>query len=296
MGTQAQMTHRNTLTFAETIENLVDEHFASLGIVRHGICVEKTNDSAVTLVRSALTSDGHKNITLSMTTPECMPLEATVRLRRKLREHAKAGKNEHAEPTNEKQLERDLANYLARATRAHLRTKAINSHQGTTERSAYANTVHTLVKAWLEHEGRDLEQECAQAYLNAFQSKGSQNTIDVGKWYFVDGYAVCEGIQSKDRSIKLFGMQGTRCVVLELNRVLPETVVHSLPGKTLSNLVADGFLGEHGDLKIVRAHSSLNPNGENVLIIHVEPAEVPMGDVPEGFDMKWSSVNPEEKV
>lgn len=294
MGTQTEVKVRKSLTFAETVENLIDNHFSELGILRHGISVEKTNESAVMLVRNALTSDGHKNITLSMTTPDSMPLEATVRLKRKLREHAKNGRSEHAEPISEDQLERDLAAYLTRATRAHLRTRAINSHEGTTERSAHANTVHVLVKAWLEQEGYDLEQECSQAYLNTFQSKGGKSSIDIGKWYFVDGYALCEGIQNKDRSLKLFGFQGMRSIALEMSRVLPESLVHSLPGKPLSTLVADGFLGKHGDLKIIRAHTTLNPNGEHVLIAHIEPSEVPMGKVPVGFDMTWSSVNPKE--
>lgn len=288
------MNNRRTSTFAAHLENIIDAYFANAGIAHHGITVEKTNEVRVSLVRLAQSNESRKHVTLVVSTPDALTHESTAKLMRMLEARASSKTSERNDPTTFEELEALLSDYLRRSLRAHLRTRAINAHEGTTEQSPWANTVHVLVKAWLEDMGHDLSEECASAYLNTFRTKDEGRPLDVGKWYFIDGYAVCEGIQSKDKSLKLFGMQGTRRVRLEIHHHLPDTLVAALVGAPLSRLTQDGFLGAHGDLMITNAQAIDNPNGERVLSIEVEAREAFMGDVPDGFDTEWSKVNPEE--
>lgn len=274
---------RTTGDFAIEIERMVSARFAEAGFGSHGIAVERTNEQSVTLVRSAPSNECRKNVTLVIATHGNFLPPATLNVRRLLKDREE-GRSETMESRNEEEWRRDLDAYVARAIRAERRNRAILRTIGGCERSPWANTVHVLVKQWLEDEGCDLSAEAESAYMNTMRSPG---TIDVGEWYFIDGYATCAGIQNARKDVKLFSNQSDRTVRLEIAKRIPEAAALGLVGKPLKVLSTDGFLRPHGDLRIEALRPITNMNGEMVLSVTIEPRETPMADPPEGFDATW---------
>lgn len=277
------VTERTTGDFAIEIERMINARFAEAGFTSHGIAVERTNDKSVTLVRSAPSNECRKNVTLVIATHGNFPPPTTLNVRRLIKEREER-RSETTESRNEEEWRSDLDAYVARAIRAERRNRAILKTPGACERFPWTNTVHVLVKQWLEDEGCDLSEQGEEAYTNSMHPPG---TIDVGGWYFIDGYATCEGIQNARKDVKLFSNQTDRTVRLEIAKRIPESAALGLVGKPLKALSTDGFLGPHGDLKIEALRPITNMDGEMVLSVTVEPRETPMAHPPQDFDATW---------
>ena len=210
---------RTTSDFAIEIEQMINAKFAEAGFGSHGIAVERTNERSVTLVRSAPSNECRKNVTLAIATPGNFLPADMLNVRRLIKEREE-GHNETTESRNEEEWRSDLDAYVARAIRAERRNRAILKTPGACERFPWTNTVHVLVKQWLEDEGCDLSKQGESAYSNTMHPPGK---IDVGGWYFIDGYATCEGIQNESKDVKLFSNQSDRTVRLEIaKKRIPE--------------------------------------------------------------------------
>ena len=269
--------------FAIDLDRMIADKYAAFGLGSHSIGIERTNDASVTLVRTAPSNECRKHVTLVLFTKDNYPPAATINLKELLRKRG-GNHSETVEPRSEAEWISLFEAYVSRAIRAERRNKAIIAHPGANERLPWTNTVHALTKQWVEEAGCNLHENGQAIYMNTLTAPEG---IDIGEWYFIDGYAVCAGIQNERRDVKLFSNQTDRTVRLELQRTLPDSVVLGLSGRPLGELAQDGFLESHQDLMIMQARAITNKNGETVLSIVIEPREVPMAEAPEGFDTSW---------
>lgn len=279
------MMDKITGDFAIFVEACIAEKFRNAGLDHHGISVERTNDSMICLVRSAQSNEGRKNVTLQLPTPGSFNSKESIHLRELLRRRTQK-KHEVTEIAGNEDWQKPLEAFVVRSIRAEKRQKAILAYPGACNEDPWTQTIHPLVKQWLEDEGCDFALQGQSAYNSTFEKPA---TIDVGAWYFIDGYATCEGIQNKQKDVKLFSNQTDRTVRLEMKRDIPETAIAALAGQSLEKLANDSFVQRHGDLKIEAIRKIYTPIGERVISVEIEPREVAFTDAPEGFDTTWMS-------
>ncbi|WP_298842068.1 hypothetical protein [uncultured Salinicola sp.] len=281
-----QEADRRTGDFATDLDAEISRRFRDAGLEHHDISIERTNESSVTLVRSAPSNECRKNVTLVLSTPTNIEPKETVNLKELLRRRADRH-SEIQQPRDAFEGEHLFRSYVERSIRATRRYRAMLSHRGTCERDPWTHTIHSVTKRWLEKEGCDLSIQGEAAYMNTLHPpKG----VDVGEWYFIDGYAVCAGIQNASRDVKLFSNQTDRTVRLEIKRPLPEAVTLALPGRRIGEVVDAPFIEGNEDVLIQSVRRIIDHDGETVLSMTLHPSEEAMAEAPDGFDDSWMTM------
>jgi len=283
MSTRA--TDKRTGDYANEIDGILTERFREAGLGSHGISIERTSESSLSLVRTAISNECRKHVTLVLPTPGEQPPPATVDMKELIRRRNFMN-SETREPRDPGEWKIMLDAYVHRAIRAAKRDRAILDHPGACERFPWTHTIHAVVKSWLDHVGLDLETEGEAAYTKTLHAHPGS----IGEWYFIDGYAVCAGVQNEARDAKVFSNQTDRTVRMEVQSHLPETAVLGLTGKRLGDAVEGPFVRGNEDIRIREARRISTPSGAMVLSITLEPREVPMAPAPDGFDTSWMNL------
>ena len=283
---KVQEADRRTGDFANEIAAEISRRFREAGFEGHAISIERTNETSLSLVRTAPSNECRKHVTLVLSTPGGHRSKEEINLEELIRRRSDRN-SETREGMTGPEEERLFDDYVARSIRAARRDRAMLAHEGACERDPWTHTIHSVAKRWLEKAGCELSAHGEAAYMNTLHSpKG----IDVGEWYFIDGYAVCAGIQNTSRDVKLFSNQTDRTVRLEIKRPLPEAVTLALPGKRIGEVVYAPFIEGNEDVLIQSVRRIIDHDGETVLSMTLHPSEEAMATAPDGFDDSWMTM------
>ena len=276
---------RRTGDFAIELEAEIARRFHDAGLEGHTISVERATESSINLVRTAPSNECRKHVTLVLSAPGEHDSKDDINFKELLRRR----EDRHSEALQSRNTSEDdrlFDGYVTRAIRAARRDRALISHAGARENQPWTHTLHSITKKWIEMEGCNLAEHGEAAYMNTLDPpKG----LDLGEWYFIDGYALCAGIQNAARDVKLFSNQTDRTVRLEIKRSLPEAAALSLPGKTIGEVIDAPFI-EGNEHVLIQSVRRITNNGETVLSIILDPSEEIMASAPDGFDTSWMTM------
>lgn len=276
---------KRTGDYANEIDEVLTKRFREAGLGDHRISIERTSESSISLVRTAISSECRKHVTLVLPTPGNHEPVATLDMKELIRRRSFRN-SETREPRDPAEWEILLESYIRRAIRAAKRDRAILDHPGTCEHFPWTHTIHAVVKSWLENAGLDLGAQGESIYMKTLDP----HPASIGEWYFIDGYAVCAGVQNEGRDARVFSNQTDRTVRMEVQSHLPETAILALAGKPLGDVVESPFVHGNEDIRIRQARRIVRPSGATVLSLMLDPREVPMAPAPDGFDTSWMNL------
>jgi len=190
--------------------------------------------------------------------------------------------------------ENSLAGFIKKTIRAYRRNKNYEASRMASIQYPCFYDMHIIALKWLEHEkidfrhafqhdGDDLAEEF-KAEVN--HTSGNWGAVDVGNFSIKDGYVDIEGIGNSNKTMMFFGGQ---CPRLRISCNMPDSVISSLAGRKLNEVISVPFLNDEGIL-ITGASSTMqkakNRKGklapeENAVIIEVEDKRVALDELPD---------------
>ena len=185
-----------------------------------------------------------------------------------------------------------LQNELKRHCRRTLRKEALQGHDE--RKSAWSYTIHPLAHAWLAHEKIDLA--CALTHrgtdlASEFKAEiahtnGNWGSIRYGEFSLEDGLIFVESLAGGQGADQFeISVQIGRTASLTIYHTLPQSVVGSLAGRLLPEVIELPFTGDFDALRILKARSF-----GNATIITVEEAEEAIADLPQGVGEDWKTI------